>query len=92
MNPTFQAQGHRPVLPGLYGVFSQYGKAIHGGAGEAGNVYGGDDLLRQDAAGSLGEGDAGYGGGGKVLQDYGSGCIEVDEAVELLGHDRRMGG
>jgi len=27
-----------------------------------------------------------------VLEDYGSGFIEVNEAVELLGHDRKMGG
>ena len=40
----------------------------------------------------MAEGDTGYGGGGEVLQDYGSGFIEVNEAVKLLGHDRRIGG
>jgi len=91
-HPTDQAEGDRPVLPGFYGVFGQDGKAVHGGAGEAGNIDGGDDLLCENAAGSPAEGDAGYGSGGEVLQDYGSGFIEVDEAVELLGHDRGMGG
>jgi hypothetical protein len=67
-------------------------KAVHGGAGKAWNIYGGDDLFLQDRASGLAEGDAGYGGGGEVLQDYGSGCIEGDEAVKLLGHDGKMGG
>jgi len=72
-HPTGQAEGDRPVLPGLYGVFGQDGKAVHGGAGEAWDINGGDDLVRQDKAGGLVEGNAGDGGGGEVLQDYGSG-------------------
>jgi len=40
----------------------------------------------------MAEGDTGYGGGGEVLQDYGPCFIEVNEAVELLGHDMGIGG
>ncbi|MGV8175832.1 MAG: hypothetical protein ACP5OU_09040 [Methanothrix sp.] len=51
----------------LQDVFGLDSKAVHGGAGEAGDINGGEDLFREDSASGLVERNAGGAGGWEML-------------------------